>query len=1069
MIKKISKHGPLAWMARNHVAANLIMIVLLAGGAFMSGQIKQEVFPEVTIDMVTISVAYPGAAPDEVERGVILAIEDAVMGLDGVKRVTSSANESSGSVVVELLSDADTNVVRSDIENAVNRISNFPNSVERPIISIGTTRSQVISMLVYGELNESELYAFGEEVRSELQALPGITLVEVSGNRPPEISIEVPQDKLLAHNLTLQALAAKIASASIDLPAGGVKTSSGEVLVRTKERRDWGSEFEEITAITKPDGTIVRLRDLANVKDTFQENDAESVFNGQRALTVEVYRVGDQTPLGIAAMVKTYLAQKKASLPDGVGILVWSDRSEIYAGRMGLLIKNGKLGLILVLVVLGLFLDLRLAFWVTMGIPISFLGAMLFLPTTDVSINMMSLFAFILTLGIVVDDAIVVGEAIYKHRQEGMPPLPAAIAGVREVAMPVVFSVLTTIVAFAPLLFLPGVMGKFSLAIPVVVILVLFLSLVESLFVLPAHLAHLKQKPRGIWGLIGRVQGVFARGVERFVEIVIGPVVHLLTTVRYLTFALAITALVVTVGYVRGGGIKASFMPKIEGDRVTASVRMPFGHPIQDTRKLGEDMAKAAEEVFEEMELPEEDIKGILVQTGAQSVGGGPGGRSTASGSHLAQVQVSFVSAEERDFHTADFSRRWREKVGEIPGAETLTFKFNIGPAAGSPIDIELSHSDIEVLEEAAVEVAAELAEFNGVKDIDSGVSRGKEQLNLTLKPSALAMGITEVWLARELRAALYGAEITRQQRGREELRIYVRLPKSERISEYDIENMLITAPNGEEIPLSQAVEVERGRAYTSISRRDGLRVINVTADIDEAVTNAQQVLNDAKESLMPEVLSHYKGLSYRYAGEQEEQAEFYATLGRYYAMALFVMFALMAIVFRSYVQPLVIMISIPFGVIGALWGHIIMGYDMSMMSMLGIVALSGVVINDSIVLIDATNRYRREGMSAHDAVIAGAMRRFRPILLTTLTTFFGLVPMIAEESIQAKFLVPMAISLGFGILFTTYVIIIVVPSIYLIVEDFKRIFAWVFNKDKDGHDEEGDDPDLFEVEVAES
>ncbi len=820
------------------------------------------------------------------------------------------------------------------------------------------------------------------------------------------------------------------------------------------QRRDREVEFASIVVLSRPDGTVVRLGDIAEIKDGFRETDEESYFNGKRAVMVEVYRVGEQTPIAIASTVKKYVAEKAGTMPPGVGLAVWRDMSEIYADRLELLLNNAAIGLVLVLLTLGLFLEIRLAFWVTLGIPISFTGSLLFLPAFNTSINMISLFAFIVTLGLVVDDAIVVGEAIFKRRGEGVSRLRAAVEGVREVAMPVVFAVLTTIMAFAPIMFVAGIMGKFFFAIPVVVIAVLALSLVESLVILPAHLAHSKPDPdRGLMGFIHRQQQRFSRYVEWLIIHTYLPTVARAVRRRYLALAIGIALLLTTAGLVAGGKVRFIFFPKVEGDIVTASVVMPFGTPVADTRKIVERMVASARKVVDE-KGGDQYVRGIFSQVGSNGI---PAFRGGVSGGHAGGVRVFFVPVTERDFTGAEFAREWRERMGEVAGAESLTFKFNLGPSAGDPINIELAHRDLDVLEAASAKLAAGI-KYDGVFDVDDGFTPGKEQLDFKLRPEASSLGITEHDLARQVRSAFFGAEAARQQRGRDELRAYVRLPENQRRSEHDIETLMIRAPNGAEVPLGQAAEVRRGRAYTAIKRTDGRRVVNVTADVQEDRASPNDIVRDVEAELLPDLLSDHAGLSYSLAGEQKEQAESMKSLGEGFLMALLAIFALLAVAFRSYVQPVIIMTVIPFGIVGAVLGHLMMGYDLSLMSGMGIVAASGVVVNDSLILIVAINRYRADGLSINDAIVAGGGRRFRPILLTSLTTFFGLSPMILESSVQARFLIPMAISLGFGVLFATFITLLLVPALYCIVEDTRVVLgrAWRLISDRDDSNHRG-------------
>lgn len=1036
----VLERGPLAFMARNHVAANLLMVIFIVGGLMLAPNIKQEVFPEVDLDTVAIQVTYPGAGPEEVEQGVILAVEEAVRGLDGVREVRSTASESVGRVTVELSGDVDPGETLNDIKSAVDRITSFPGDAERPVVSLLTNRNQVISLVVYGDKSEKELRALGDEIRDEILQEKNVSLAELAGVRAPEISIEVPQSKLREYGLTLDQVAQAVRSASVELPGGGVKTNAGEVLMRTTERRDFGDEFEDIAVRAAPDGTSIRVRDLAVVVDGFAEVDREAFFNGKRAVRVEVFRVGDQTPIQVADAVKSYVENKMERLPEGVGIAVWSDRSEIFRDRMDLLLRNAYLGVFLVLLTLGLFLEIRLAMWVTSGIAVSVLGAMLFMPMLDVSINMVSLFAFILTLGIVVDDAIVAGEAIYHHRQQGKPIMEASIEGIREVAMPVVFSVLTTVVAFMPLLYIPGMMGKFWNNIPLIVIPILLISLIDALFILPAHLGHTSRKSSGIIGWIDEKQEAFSRLLERFIEGFYRPTAEFAFRYRYITLAAALGTLVLAFGMIAGGRLRFTFFPKVEGDVITASLQMPFGSPVNNTREVVERITIGAQETLKELGGDASLSRGIYADIGGGATGG--------AGSHLANVQVFLVPTKDREVTTTEFTNAWRKKVGEVPGVDTLQFQFNIGPARGQPVSVELSHRDPQILEAAAARTAEAMATFAGVFDVDAGFSRGKEQLDLKLKPEARALGLTETDLARQVRSAFYGAEVTRQQRGRDEVRVFVRRPLTERSSEFDVEQMIVRTPAGGEIPLGEAAEVSRGKSFTNIQRVDGRRVLTATADVDEAVTSGQIVTQSVLDDVMPAIAADIPGLSYGAAGQEQDRAEMMQALRRNFIFALLAMFALMAFALGSYTQPIMIMMAIPFGVVGAILGHLVLGYDISIISMMGMVALAGVVVNDSIVLTDAINTFRKEGMTVWDAVVAGGTRRFRPVLLTSLTTFFGLAPMILETSPQAKFLVPMAISLGFGIMFTTVIVLGVVPCFYLVADDFKQLFIKVWGKE---------------------
>ena len=1045
---KVGRKGPLAFMAANSVAANLIMIVLIFGGLLSISRIQQEVFPAFQLDVVSINVVYPGASPSEVEQGIILVIEEEVRGIDGVKRVQSTAREGSGTVLVELTEVADPDRALADVQGAVGRIPFLPEDAERPVISLITPRIEVISVAVHGDVSEESVRAMAEEIREDLLDLDEITTVTLAGVRPPEISIEIPRENLRRYGLTLDQVAGLIGAASLDVPAGGIMTERGEILLRTTERRERGQEFEEIVVISTPDGSEVRVRDLGNVLDGFVDTGQEATFNNRPAALVQVFRVGNETPTDVSRAVRDYVDSKRAQLPPTMGLDTLGDRSEIYRDRVRLLVRNALLGLILVLIVLGLFLETKLAFWVTLGIPITFLGALLLMPFFDASLNMISLFAFIVVLGIVVDDAIVVGEAVFEHRHQGLGRLDAAIAGVREVAVPVTFSVLTNIAAFTPLLFVPGVSGQFFMVIPIVVITILALSLVESLFVLPAHLAHSKPVPEQGWqARVHRRQQRFTQGMISFIDRVYRPVLTRAVAHRYVTLAVAVASLLVIIGVVAGDRIGLTFMPRIEGDDITVVAELPFGAPIEDTRAVQARIVEALEEATAGVGGLAAVSRGLFAQIGDTGVaGGGPGPPGTApvAGEHLLEVVLFLVPSDQRDVTAGQLTRRWREAVGVIPGVESLRFDFEVGPGADAPINFELRHRNTDLLEQAARELADRLEHFGGVQDVDAGVARGKDQLDFKLKPAARSLGITEANLAQQLRSAFFGAEAVRQQRGRDELRTMVRLPKPERESEYFVETLMLRSPEGQEIPLVEAATMTRGRSFTQIRRTDGQRVINVTADVDDELANANQISADVTNRIMPELQQKYPGLRYGPGGQREEQAETFSALGQNFLLALLAIFALLAIPFRSYVQPIIILTAIPFGFVGAVIGHLVLGYDLSLISMMGFVALSGVVVNGSLVLIHAINYYREEGVDALEAVIDGGLRRFRPIVLTALTTFFGLMPMILETSVQARFLVPMAISLGFGVLFSTGITLLLVPSLYMILEDVRLLLQRV-------------------------
>lgn len=1033
-----SQTGPIAWMAGHSVAANLAMVVCIIGGLLFLNNIRQEVFPDFEIDSVSITVAYPGASPEEVERGIVLAIEDAVSGLDGIKQINSSAKENTGMVTVEALRGTDMQRFTQDIQKEVDRITTFPIDAEKPQITLIASKRRVISVALYGDAEEAVLHELAEQLRDQLLQDPGITQIDLEGVKPLEIAVEIPQDMLRRYRLSLGDIAQRIAAASIDLPAGSVKTGSGEILIRIKERRDYGRQFSQLPIITTADGSQIKLGDIARITDGFDESDYYATFNDKPAVMLQVYSVGEQTPIQVSETVRNHLDKIAPELPEGIYTDVRRDASEDYAQRIDLLLRNSAMGLSLVFILLALFLELRLAFWVMMGIPIAFLGSFLFLPAIGVTLNMISLFAFIIAIGIVVDDAIIIGENIYHHRQEGLSPLQAAIQGAREMAMPVTFSILTNIATFMPLLFIPGFTGKIFFMIPLVVITVFLLSLVESLFILPNHLGHLKPlKSKGFQARIHHYQQRFSDGFRRWTLHRYGPFLESVLQHRYLTVTLAFSILIAALAYAASGRMGMTLFPKVESDYAQVTLTMPFGTPVEKTETIARHLSEAALRVASNIPNGDQLLKGQFTEIGTVD-------RQQTLGSHLATVRAYLAPPEVRDniLSTEQFTRRWRIEAGEIAGIEAILFESDAGgPSRGPAITVELNHRDIQVLEQASRRLAQTLSAYPIVNDVDSGLTSGKEQLDFTLLPEGRSLGLTAQDVARQVRNAFFGAEVLRQQRGRNEIKIMVRLPEYERMSLKNIESLMLRTPAGIEIPLTEAVHIERGRAYTEINRRNGRRNIQVKSGVTPR-SRAGEIINDLKATELPRLQEEFPGLQYSFQGSQAEMADNLSSLKISFVFALLAIYAMLAIPFRSYILPLIVIVSIPFGIIGAILGHLLMGYDLSILSMLGIVALSGIVVNDSLVLINYANEHRIGSAKTPLQVIKTAgIQRFRPILLTTLTTFFGLMPMILETSRQARMLIPMAISIGFGILFATLITLVLIPSLYLVAEDVRVLF----------------------------
>jgi multidrug efflux pump subunit AcrB len=1014
------RRGVIAWMTRNGVTANLLMLVLLIGGFFASLQIKKEVFPEFSLDQVTVTVAYPGASPEDVEQGIVLVVEEALQGIDGIEEVTSQANEGSARITAELSTAADANTVFQDIQQAVSRINTFPEEAEQPNIALAKRVRSVLTLLLYGDVSETVLNQLAETVRDQLLNAPGVTQVELQGTRDYRIHVDVPTARLQAHGLTLRQVADRLGSAAIDASGGSLETRAGEILVRVAERRDWAREFAALPVISGADGSVVRLGEIASVREGFDETQNVSAsYNGLPAIGLEVFRIGEQTPIGVSEAALGALESIRGSLPDGIEAVVLNDQSEVYQQRLQLLMKNAFIGLVLVFALMALFLEFKLAFWVTMGIPISFLGAMLFLPGMNASINMVSMFAFIISLGIVVDDAVVVGENIYEYRQKGMSFMDAAIEGARDVAVPVTFSVLTNIVAFLPLLFVPGFLGKIWGVIPLVVCTVFLISLVESLIILPAHLAHAKPL-RSLSGL-RQWQQRFSKGFSEWVVQRYQPLVEHAVAHRYLSVSIGIAALMIVLAYAGSGRMGFELMPSVEADLAEATATLPVGTPANRVQAVADELRRSAERV--------------VAEHGGESLSTGIYTRITEN---QVRLQVFLTDAEVRPISTSEVTDLWRGQTPAIADAQSIRFAADSGgPGGGPALTIELSHRDVAVLDRASAALAAVLEEFPNVSDVDDGFQQGKTQFNLSLLDAGRSLGLSARDVATQVRAAFFGAEVLRQQRGRNEVRILVRLPERERAQVGDVDDLLIRTPAGTYVPLNTVAEIESGHAYDAISRRDGRRTVQVSGNVTPR-TDANQVVATLQSDFLPQLQQDFAGLSYSLEGRQADMRDAIGALGLGFLIAMGMVYLLLAIPFASYVQPAIVMFAIPFGVFGAIIGHLLMGYSMSIVSMMGVVALSGVVVNDSLVMVHYANECRARGDSAFEAIVHSGARRFRPIMLTTLSTFGGLAPMIFETSRQARFMIPMAISVGYGILFATAITLLLVPCLYMIVEDFR-------------------------------
>ncbi len=1050
------RRGLIAWFARNKVAANLLFILLIIMGALSVLNTKLEVFPKIDPGIVSVSVPYPGANPAEVEQGVLLRLEEAVADVEGIKKLTATAVENQGVLSVQAESYVDLDDFYEDVKAAVDRISTLPADAEEPTVSQRDDKFQVVTVALYGDVDRRALKEAAELFKDDLQQTGAVSQITIDGIPPYEISVELDERQLRQYGLTFNDVAQAIRDSSLDLPAGSIDGAASQVLVRSTAQRYRGADFEEVVVRTDDDGSRITVGDLATVKDGFEDNDYFVEFDGQPAALLNVYRIGEEGALNVAATVQSYLETAADRLPPGLRAATYNDSSEALNSRIELMLKNAAIGLLLVVLLLGLFLDLRLAFWSAGGLVMSVVASFTVLPLLDVSINMISLFAFILVLGILVDDAIVVGENIHSHREMGKGAMQAAVDGTREVALPVMMTILTTVVAFAPLLFAEGTIGQILAVIPVVVIAVLVLSLVEVLFVLPAHLSgESSWEPR--W--YAWVRGGLARGLDAFV---MGPYRWLLiwaVRLRYLTVALGLCILMLCVSFIVSGILPWRFFPEVEADLVTANLEMPPGTSAERTEAIMRDIAAAAEQLKVEFDGDLKDGESPLIRNVQLAVGGspfgdvagGPGGRAAIAtrDPRVGEVVVELKKGEERETSAEVVVARWRELVGEVAGARKLEFRSDL-LRAGDPVNVELRSRDTAAIKAAGDWLQGRLGEIEGVQEISDTSQDGKPELQITgLTPLGETLGLRPADIFRQVRGAFYGDEAQRVQRGRDEVRVFVRYPEEQRRTLADVENFYVRLPDGTEAPLSRVAEYRIGEGYSAIQRVDRRRVVSVTADVDAGTITSSEATAVLTDMLLPEMEQLFPNVTWSMEGEQQEQAESMASLGLAMLVALTGIYAMLAVLFRSYVQPIVVMSAIPFGFAGAVLGHLVMDTfvrptPLSFLSMFGVVALAGVVVNDSLILIDLINRNRmRDGDSTtgiETGVIDAGMRRFRPIFLTTVTTFFGLVPIILETSLQAQFIIPMAISLGFGVVFATAITLLIVPALYLIVEDGRRL-----------------------------
>ncbi|MGD9222992.1 MAG: efflux RND transporter permease subunit [Desulfobacteraceae bacterium] len=1032
----------LAAFARNTVFANIMLVLIFLAGLLSVGAMTRESFPEFSLDMILINVPYPGADPEEIEEGISRKIEEALEGQEGLKLIETTSRENISTTRLEVDENFDTDKVMDEVRTKINAISTFPEDAEKPVIEELTVLDPVMLLYLSADMSERRIKELSEQIKDEIQHLPSISKVAVFGTREYEIAIEVSEERLRQYGLTFDQVSAAVRRGNMNLGGGTIRTRGEEIRLRTMGRKYTDKELASIVVLAEPNGQIITLDRLADIKDGFREDPIQGFINGDPAVIIWVSKTPDEDALAISEALSEYVTQRQAQLPEGVNLKVLSDLTDMLRDRIDLMVKNGIIGMTIVFLMLYIFLNARLSFWGGMGIPISIAGALIILWGMGGTINMISLFGFIMVLGVVVDDAIVVGEAIYVHRKLGKPPLKAAVDGVSEVGMPVVAAVLTSIVAFVPLLYVGGIMGKFIAIMPVVVIACLAVSLVECMLMLPAHLSHLPDLDQANGQLnpvtrrLERIHQATSSGMEWFVAKIYKPVLSKALYWRYISLCVAIAVLLLSLGFIKSGILKFEVMPEIDGFIMTSTVEYPSGTPSEVTA----DTLAYIEAALLRLEKKTQTLSGESMLVDRVKMVGQTLEDLPKSGPHVGSVQAFLLPSEKRGVTAKDLMASWEEEIGTIAGVKSLTFAGMSAGPPGDPIEIWIQgHAMADILS-ASEQLMTRLNKFDGVYQVRSNFSAGKNEIRLSLKPEARPLGLTVEDLARQVYTGYYGAEALRLQRGRDDVRVKVRYTADERRRLADLERVRIRTPNGLEVPLMSVAEVTYAPGYATIERVDGMRRLVVSAGVDTNKANAAEIFAELTANYFPDLMRQYPGLKVAQQGEQKKMREAFTPLAVGYPMALLGIFIIIATIFRSYAQPLVIMFTVPFGMIGAILGHMAMGYNLTMISMFGMVALTGVVVNDAIVLIERVNENIAEGMPFFDAIIAGGARRFRAIALTSVSTVGGLAPLILETDFQARFLIPMALSLAAGVAFATVLTLVLVPSLLAILNDFRLL-----------------------------
>ncbi len=1041
-------------MIRQNVLANVLMIVILGAGAYAGTNMVREAFPDVPLDMITVMVAFPGANVEEVEEGVSRKIEEAIDGLEAIKRYTTISSEGVSRSIIEITSGYPMEKARNLVENAVDAISTFPVDAEKPITTEVLTRREVLLLALWGDMDERTRKEVAEQFKDELQALPEISQVSVSGVRDYEIVIEISEPRLREYGLTFSQVAQALRHGSVNLSGGSLRTKGEQINIRAEGRKYTGEDIGSIVLLARPDGELITMDRVATIRDAFTEDPIIARFNGEPAVLISIFKTSDEDSIAVARVGHEFAANKQLALPEGIHLTAWSDGSRVIDDRLRITFRNGLIGLAIVLLSLWIFLDTRLSFWVAMGIPISLAGSLVIMWLSGLTLSSITLFGLVMVTGIVVDDAIVVGEAIFLHRKQGDEPLQAAVNGLMEVGLPVIAAVSTTMVAFLPLIFIEGLMGKFMYTMAIAVIGALAISLIEALFILPAHLNHLSDPnaPPTTRNVLSRFEARWRKtvtsGIDHVINRIYGPFVRLAVRYRYITLSTALAIVLVTAGFAVGGFVHFVFFPSTDENQIVATVEFPQGTPTEITEQAVQQTENALGSLVSDIK---KDVGSDIVEYIYTVVGEGTSdndGQPAATGTHIGKIRVELVHSNIRGIHSQDVLAQWEDRVGNITGTLSQSFSVSgsVGPG-GAPIDIWLQGDDTDVLRAVSEDIKAHLRTYEGVYQIQDSFRPGKRELKLDIKPEARALGITLDDVARQVYAGFFGEEAARLQRGREDVRVKVRYTDTERSTLAELEKVRVRTPQGHEVPFFSVAEVEFGAGPAVIERADGIRRISVSAEVDETVANAEEIVADLNAKIFPELNQKYSGMTMSFEGSQQQRRESTDSLFGLFPVAMAGIFIIIAAIFRSYVQPLIVMVTVPMGIIGAIYGHLLMGLPIVMFSIFGMMALTGVVVNDAIILIEAVNRQIARGIPTLEAIALGSVRRFRAILLTTVSTVGALIPLIIETDLSSQPLKPMAVSIASGVAFATVLTLIFVPCLFAVLNDFRLLTHYVVHR----------------------